>query len=115
MELLKEREMFQKKIKRNFIAVNRIRVVCPQAQLYASWCSGCRADVEMVTFAEAASIACTSVDSIIEQAAKGKVHLGIRPEAMLVCLNSLLCINEFLLSTNAEMHLSINSKKGFYE
>lgn len=94
--------MFQKNvkrnIKRNFIAVKQIRMVCPQAQLYASWCAGCRADVEMVTFAEAAKIAGTEVEAVIAETAKGNVHLGIRPEALLVCLDSLLRLNEFSLS-----------------
>ena len=83
-----------KRLKRIFIAVEeQIREVCPRSKLYAAWCRGCRAETEMVTFAEAADIICTDVDKVIEQTAAGEVHLGIRSEAMLVCLNSLLQIN----------------------
>jgi hypothetical protein len=83
-----------KRLKEMFIAVEeQIRVVCPQSKLYAGWCRGCRAETEMVTFAEAAEIICTDVEKVVEQTADGKVHLGIRPEALLVCLNSLLRVN----------------------
>ena len=83
-----------KRLKQIFIAVEeQIRTVCPHSKLYAGWCRGCRAETEMVTFAEAADIICTDVDRIIEQTAAGKVHLGVRPEALLVCLNSLLRVN----------------------
>ena len=71
----------------------QIRVVSPKSRLYAGWCRGCSEETEMVTFAEAAEIICTDVDKIVEQTAAGRVHLGIRPEALLVCLNSLLRIN----------------------
>ncbi len=83
-----------KRIKQIFIAVEeQIDTVCPHSKLYAGWCRGCRAPTEMVTFAEAADIVCTDVNRIIEQTAAGKVHLGVRPEALLVCLNSLLRVN----------------------
>jgi ribosomal protein S27E len=87
--------MFKKNIKRPFIAVKRIRVICPQSQLYAAWCAGCGAETEMVTFAEAAKITCDDIDLVIAQVAGGNVHLGIRPEAMLICLDSLLRVNSF--------------------
>jgi ribosomal protein S27E len=80
-----------KRLKKMFIAVEeQIRPVCPRSNLYAAWCRGCRAETEMVTFAEAADIICTDINKVVEQTAGGEVHLGIRPEAMLVCLNSLL-------------------------
>jgi ribosomal protein S27E len=83
-----------KRLKRMFIAVEeQIRPICPRSKLYATWCKGCRAETEMVTFAEAADIICTDVNKVVEQTAGGEVHLGIRREAMLVCLNSLLRIN----------------------
>jgi hypothetical protein len=86
--------IFMKRLKKMFIAVEeQIRVVCPQTKLYAAWCRGCRAETEMITFAEAADIICTKVEKVVEQTAGGKVHLGVRSEALLVCLNSLLQIN----------------------
>ena len=84
-----------KQLRKMFIAVEeQIRVVCPRAKLYAAWCRGCRAETEMVTFPEAADIICHDLSKVIEQTAAGKVHLGIRPEALLVCLNSLLRVNQ---------------------
>lgn len=84
-----------KRVKQMFIAVEeQIGVVCPHSKLYAAWCRGCRTETEMVTFTEAADIICTDVDRVIEQTAAGRVHLGIRPEALLVCLNSLLRANQ---------------------
>ena len=84
-----------KKLKQMFIAVEeQIRLISPHSKLYAAWCRGCRAETEMVTFAEAADIICTDVEKVVEQTAGGKVHLGIRSEALLVCLNSLLRINQ---------------------
>jgi hypothetical protein len=83
-----------KRLKRIYIAVEeQIETICPRAKLYAGWCRGCRTETEMVTFAEAAEIICADADRVIEQTAAGAVHLGIRPEAMLVCLNSLLRVN----------------------
>ncbi len=83
-----------KRLKEMFIAVEeQIRVICPQSKLYAAWCRGCRKETEMVTFDEAANIICTDIEKVVEQTAIGEVHLGIRPEAMLVCLNSLLRVN----------------------
>ncbi len=84
-----------KRLKKMFIAVEeQIRIVCPHSKLYATWCRGCRAETEMVTFAEAADIICTDVDKVVEQTAGGAVHLGVRREALLVCLKSLLQINQ---------------------
>lgn len=83
-----------KRVKEMFIAVeDQISVVCPHSKLYAAWCRGCRRETEMVTFTEAADIICTDVKKVVEQTAAGRVHLGIRPEALLVCLNSLLRVN----------------------
>lgn len=77
-----------------FIALEeQMRVISPPARLYAAWCRGCRAETEMVTFSEAAEIICTDIEKVVEQTAGGKVHLGVRPEALLVCVNSLLRIN----------------------
>lgn len=83
-----------KRLKKMFIAVEeQISFACPHSKMYAAWCRGCREKTEMVTFAEAANIICADVDKVIEQTAGGEVHLGIRPEALLVCLNSLLRVN----------------------
>lgn len=84
-----------KPLQRIYIAVEeQIETICPRAKLYAGWCRGCRSETEMVTFAEAAEIIAADADRVIEQTAAGKVHLGIRPEALLVCLNSLLRVNQ---------------------
>lgn len=92
-----------KRLKQIFIAVEeQIHTVCPHSKLYAGWCKGCRQETEMVTFAEAADILCADVDRVIEQTASGRVHLGVRPEALLVCLNSLLRVNQ--ISSAAEVH-----------
>ena len=83
-----------KKLKKMFITVEeQLRMVCPPSKLYAAWCRGCRAETEMVTFAEAADILCADVEKVVEQTAAAEVHLGVRPEALLVCLRSLLQIN----------------------
>jgi hypothetical protein len=84
-----------KRLKKMFIAVEeQIRIISPHSKLYAAWCRGCCTETEMVTFAEAADIISTDVEKVVEQTAGGRVHLGVRPEALLVCLNSLLRINE---------------------
>jgi len=84
-----------KRLRKMFIAVEeQIRIISPHSKLYAAWCRGCRAETEMVTFAEAADIICMDIEKVVEQTAGGKVHLGVRPEALLVCLQSLLQINQ---------------------
>lgn len=89
--------------KRKFvIEVDRVRLVCRRPRGYATQCRGCGAEVELVTFDEAAKIVGTSIDAIINCAARGKLHLGIVPEALLVCLNSLLGVAAF--SRNVKAH-----------
>ncbi len=73
-----------------FIAVERIRRLSPFAASYATFCAGCGATVELVRPEEAAAIAGTDLDAVIERAASGDVHLGIRPETLLFCVNSLV-------------------------
>lgn len=85
-----------RKLNKIHIEVDRVRVICGHPQLYATWCAGCGKDVDLVTFNEAANITGTSIDAMVEQAAKGKLHLGIRPEALLICLNSLLKAEKFV-------------------
>lgn len=72
------------------IEVDRVRIVSELSQRYATWCAGCGETVELVKVEEAAEIAGTSVAAVIERAASRKIHLGIRPEALLFCVNSLL-------------------------
>lgn len=76
-----------------FIEVDRVRVISQFSQRYATWCAGCGETIELVKIEEAASIAGTSADTVIERAASGKIHLGIRPEALLFCVNSLIQSN----------------------
>ena len=83
-----------------------MRVICRQSQIYATACAGCGEEVELVTFPAAAKIVGESVDAVIEQAAKGNIHLGIRPEAMLVCLNSLLHVKEFSVAAGGGIYQS---------
>lgn len=86
------------------IEVDRVRVICPHSQRYATWCAGCGEDVELVKVEEAAEIAGTNVDSIIRHAAGGRIHLGIRPEALLFCLNSLLRASGVFQNVHAVNH-----------
>lgn len=71
------------------VEINRVRVLSRPAQLYTTHCAGCRREVELVTFNEAARLVGSNIDNIIRRAAKGELHLGLVPEAMLVCLDSL--------------------------
>ena len=57
---------------------------------YVGMCRGCWKTVEMVSFHEAVQIVGVGLDEIIKRTANGSLHLGIRPEALLVCLDSLL-------------------------
>lgn len=79
-----------RKGKKPVIEVDRVRVVSRLSQRYATWCAGCGETVELVKVEEAASIAGTSIDAVIERAASREIHLGIRPEALLFCVKSLL-------------------------
>lgn len=79
------------------IAPNQIKV-CRHSQTYEAWCRGCGRKTGLVTFREAAKIVGTDLDTVIKHAAKGSIHLGIRPEALLVCLNSLLGVDELRFS-----------------
>lgn len=83
------------------IGPNQIRV-CPYSQTYEAWCRGCGKETDLITFREAAKIVGADLDTVIAHAAKGSIHLGIRPEALLVCVNSLLGVAE--LSVNALAH-----------
>ena len=76
------------------IALDRIRVI---SEKYVTWCSGCGEDVDLVRIDEAAEIACTNTSTIVERAAAGEIHLGIRPEALLFCVNSLLRSGSFMV------------------
>lgn len=72
------------------IEVDRVRLISRISQRYETWCAGCGETVELVKVEEAATIAGTSIDTIIERAASRQIHLGIRPETLLFCVNSLL-------------------------
>jgi hypothetical protein len=81
----------KRKAKRKFvIEVERIRAVCRHSHIYLTHCAGCSAEVELVTFDDAAKIIGTNRDAIIKLAAGGELHLEIVPEALLVCLTLLL-------------------------
>jgi hypothetical protein len=79
-----------KKKNKPVITVAGVRVISPLSPRYAGWCAGCGKTVELVKIDEAALIAGTGVEPIIERAARRKIHLGIRPEALLFCVDSLL-------------------------
>lgn len=67
--------------------------ISPVAQKYLIRCRTCGKIVDLVTFGEASEIIGAALDQIIEYAATGEIHVIVRPEAMLVCLNSLLAVN----------------------
>jgi hypothetical protein len=73
-----------------FIVVDGVRKLFPPDPFYATWCAGCRDTVELVRIDEAARIAGTDADEVITRAAAGEIHLGLRPEALLFCVNSLV-------------------------
>lgn len=88
----KRRTEIMRKERRIVVEVNRVQRVAEHSHVYTTYCAGCRNKVELVTFQEAAKITGGSIEKIVRRAAKGELHLGLVPEAMLVCLNSLLNI-----------------------
>ncbi len=72
------------------IEVDHIHLRSPISPRFETWCSGCGEEVELVRIDEAAEIAGTSTTMIIERAAAGEIHMAIRPEALLFCVNSLV-------------------------
>lgn len=83
------------------IEVKRVRAVCRRSRVYVTQCAGCGTEVELVTFDDAAKILGTNIDAVIKLAAGGEIHIGIVPEALLVCLNSLLGVVAFKHSVKA--------------
>lgn len=85
------------------IVVNSPHAIEPSAlgaDGFSGWCLGCGQAVEMVAFRQAARIAQIGLDDLILVAARGELHLGVRPEALLICLNSLLeCDLNFVKSS----------------
>jgi hypothetical protein len=71
----------------------KIMPLCSQTKSYFGVCRGCRKTVEMVSFREAVQIVGIELNELIRRAAGGSLHLGIRPEALLICLDSLLQSN----------------------
>lgn len=74
---------FTARAKRVLLSANHIPV-------YSGYCSACGAAVELVTFSQAVEITADDLDKLIENAAVGSLHLAILPEALLICLESLL-------------------------
>ena len=68
----------------------KITLLSRQTNSYIGLCRGCWKTVEMVSFQEAGQIVGANLDEVIKRAASGSLHLGIRPEALLICLDSLL-------------------------
>lgn len=68
----------------------KITLLNRQTNSYVGMCRGCWKTVEMVGFHEAVQIVGVDFDEIIKRASSGALHLGIRPEALLICLESLL-------------------------
>lgn len=75
------------------VPIDGIKLVSPHSKTYAAWCPACFKTIEMITFHEACEIAAAELDDVIKLATVGKLHLGIRPEAVLICLDSLLAAN----------------------
>ena len=86
------------------IQARRVHLVCRYSQRWAMWCAHCHADVELAEAEEAAQIAGTNVEAIINHAACGKIHLGITPEALLFCVNSLLSVKAFFKNAQSVGH-----------
>ncbi len=84
---------------RRVIKTYRVENICSNSQRYAMWCGECVADVELASLKEAAEIVQTNTNEIINQVAQGKIHIGFRPEALLFCLDSLLCVKESFTPT----------------
>ena len=68
----------------------KIMPMCKQTNSYVGQCRSCHKLVEMVGFREAVQIVGVDLNELITRAASGSLHLGIRPEALLICLDSLL-------------------------
>lgn len=74
----------------NLTPPQKITLLNSQTNSFVGMCRGCWKTVEMVSFHEAVQIVGVELDEIIRRAASGSLHLGIRPEALLICLDSLL-------------------------
>jgi DNA polymerase III alpha subunit (gram-positive type) len=88
----KRKTEVMRKQRRIVVETNRVQRVANHSDVYTTHCAGCRNKVELVTFQEAAKITGSPIEKIVRRAAKGELHLGLVPEAMLVCLNSLMNI-----------------------
>jgi hypothetical protein len=100
-DLSTKRKAKRKAKRKPVVEVEIVRAVCCRAHIYLTHCAGCGREVELVTFDDAAKIIGTNRDAIIRLAAGAELHLGIVPEALLVCLNSLLEIAVFNGSVNS--------------
>ena len=94
-----KRNKFQEELameinKRFVIKTYRAQAVCGDSQRYAMWCGGCGANVVLASLNEAASIARTNANDIINYAADGKIHLGVCPAKLLFCLKSVLRVKD---------------------
>lgn len=93
------------------IEVDRVHFMSPLSPRYETWCSGCGQEVELVRIDEAAKIAGTGTTAIIERAAAGEIHMAIRPEALLFCVNSLFRYEAFAVPPTCQYRpasLSLN-------
>lgn len=77
------------------VNTKRMQIVSFASERYTTLCSGCGKTVDLATFAEASEIVNANIDEIINRVASGAVHVVIRPEALLVCLDSLLGVANF--------------------
>ena len=76
--------------KQFLIKAPRTQIVLRASDRYLTECGICNKTVDLVTFAEASEIVGVGVDEIIDRSAAGVLHIAVRPEALLVCLSSLL-------------------------
>lgn len=93
------------------IEVDHVHAISPISPRYETWCSGCGDEVELVRIDEAAEITGTNTTAIIERAAAGEIHIAIRPEALLFCVNSLLRYEAFAVPPTCQYRpasLSLN-------
>lgn len=75
------------------------------AQKFVINCRGCGKTVDLVTFNEAGKIVGSNIDEIIKRVATGDIHIIVRPEALLICLDSLLAA-EFVSLQKARFNAS---------
>jgi len=58
----------------------------------AAWCASCDAEASLITTSEAAALAGTTANEILQRAEQGTLHSSVTQSGtQLICLTSLLC------------------------